>query len=350
VRAITKKRTNEGINTMADMYNDIFLRSNLASVGLTPQTGAWTQSPDIIPNGTEVLGDPVTSLTASYGSDVGRPTVMNQQNYFYIRGKNLFAGASTGTFELYYCPQNLFLFPELWVDNQLKTSSGATQVTASVAAQNDIVVPQTAFTNLPISDVHHCLIGRVITSAHPNPLPEAGSISDMNALAAFILDHPGFCWRNVVLVDRSLPTFTHQFNLDTGATGGKVLMGISCKDITPGSSVAFSCGDPIPSGPDKGKVIQLVQTTVPQPDVFLGQQSLDLPANFKTNVSYSYWANTPIQKGWTAEFSAILITEQAHPLRRRARPVTDFGFSPSFTEAGGIQHGIRLGSCSTVAK
>ncbi len=329
------------------MYDDVFVRSRLGSTGSTPETGCWTHSPDIIPNGTAVMEDPVKSLTDSYDSDVGKETVLNQTNYFYIRGKNLYDGARTAKFEMYYCPSNVFLWPSLWVDNQLKTSAGETQVEASVAAKDDVVVPVNAFTHLPKSTLHHCTIGRVITDGHPNPMPEAGSIADITALAKFMLDHPGFCWRNIVLVNKDVPTFTHYFDFDTGEDSGKILIGMGCKNITPGSFVAFSCGDPIPSGPDKGKVMQLVKTEVTQPDMFLGQTTFHVPAHFKTNVSYSYWGKPPVQLGWKAKFTAVLITDAGHALYDRARPVTEFGFDEIYSEDGGIQHGVQVGACST---
>jgi hypothetical protein len=332
------------------MYDDVYVRSNLSENGMYPATGAWTQSPDIIPNGTNVIADPVKSLTDSYSKDVGKETVLNQQNYYYIRAKNLYNGARTAKFELYYCPSNIFMFPSLWVDNQLETSGGEKQVSASVNALNDIVVPTSAFTNVPKSSVHHCMVGRVITDSHPNPLPASGTITDMTSLGKFILDHPGFCWRNIVLVNKDVPTFTHSFDFDTGATGGEILMGMNCKNITKGSYVAFSCGDPIPSGPDKGAVIQLVKTEVTQSNMFLGQMKLDVPANFKTNVSYTYWAKTPIQSGWEAEFTAILVTPPGHELYERARPVHEYGFDKRSDGYGGIQRGVQIGACSTQGK
>ena len=332
------------------MYDDVYVRCNLQGTGMYPETGVWTQSPDIVPNGTEVLEDPISYLTDSYSRDIGKETVMNQQNYYYIRGKNLFDGAKTAKFELYYCPSNIFLYPSLWVKNQLTTSAGEKQVSASADKKDDILVPVNAFTNLPESSVHCCMIGRVITDTHPNPLPEDGTITNVDDLAKFMLDTPGFCWRNVVLVDKDIPTFTNSFVFDTGNAGGKILMGINCKNITPGSFVAFSCGDPIPSGPDKGKVIQLVKTEVTQPDMFLGQMTLNVPAGFKTNVSYSYWSKFPVQKDWEAEFSAILVTDSNHALYARSRPVHEYGFNKQFDELGGISRGVRLGACSTIGK
>ena len=52
----------------------------------------------------------------------------------------------------------------------------------------------------------------------------------------------------------------------------------SLKDLTPGSQVAFSAGTPVPSGPDQGSLIQLVQTPVTQSNGSLGTASLTILA------------------------------------------------------------------------
>lgn len=333
---------------MATMYDDVYMRVNLDDQGMVPATGVWTHSPDIIPHGIKLINNPVKTLTDSWNSDVGQPTTLNQQNYFYVRAKNLYNGARTAELELYYCPQHIFLFPSLWIENIMATSDGKTQVSASAKKKGDILVPDQPFTNVPISQEHHCLVGRVITDGHPNPLPS--DISDMHALAEYMLEHPNMVWRNVVLVKKDIPTFTHSFNLDTQDASGKVRMGLDCKNITVGSSVAFSCGTPIPSGPDKGKTIELVKTEVTQPDMFLGTTELILPENFKTSVSYSYWAKTPIQAGWDVSFDAILIVPQSHRLYDRVPMLSELGYPEGFTtdlDREGIDKGVRLGQCGT---
>ncbi len=331
------------------IYNDVYMRDHLGDTGQIPASGAWTCSPDIIPNGTALIQNPVNTLTETYNSDIGKPTSLMNQNYFYVRGKNLSPGPQTAKFELYYCPQHLFLFPSFWMENQLSTSDGQKQISASVPAANDIVVPDQPFTNLPVSQEHHCLIGRVITDKHPNPLP--ANITDMTALSKYILDNPNMSWRNVVLVQKDIPTFTHYFDLDVGNADCRILLGIRCNNITVGSSVAFSCGTPIPSGPHQGKYIELVETKVTQPDMFLGQEEFYFPAGYKSNISYSYWAKEPILEKWDVHFEAIQILDQAHPLYSRAKCFTELGYPERQLGAdGGLLKGIIAGQCSTCGK
>ncbi|MCO5381178.1 MAG: hypothetical protein NHB15_02880 [Methanosarcina barkeri] len=331
------------------IYNDVYMRKYLGDTGKIPESGSWTWSPDIVPTGKALIQNPVKTLTETYDSDIGKPTSLANQNYFYVRGKNLSPDPQTATFELYYCPAHLFLFPSLWMENQLLTSDGKKQVSASALAANDIIVPDQPFTYVPVSEEHHCLIGRVITDKHPNPLPD--NITDMNALSEYILNNPNMSWRNVVLIKEDIPTFTHYFDLDVGDADCRVLLGLRCNNLTVGSSVAFSCGTPIPSGPDKGKTIELVKTEVTQPDIFLGQEEFNFPAGYKSNVSYSYWAKAPIQGGWKVIFEAIQIFEPDHPLYSRAKCFTELGYPERRLGAdGGLHKGIIVGQCSTNGK
>ena len=330
-------------------YNDVYMRDNLGDNGQIPSSGAWTCSPDIIPNGTELIHNPAIRLSETYNSDIGKPISWNNQNYFYVRGKNLSNSPQSARFELYYCPQHLFLFPSFWMQNKLLTSDGQSQVTASVQAANDIVIPDQPFTNVPVSQEHHCLIGRVITDQHPNPLPS--NIKNMDQLAEYILNSANMSWRNVVLVQKEIPTFTNYFNLEVGDAECRVLIGLRCNNLTVGSSVAFSCGTPIPSGPNKGKIIELVKTQVTQPNIFIGLEELNFPAGYKSNVSYSYWAKPPIKEGWDVKFEAIQIFDETHPLYKRAKCFTQLGYpEKQYDIKGGLLKGIRVGQCSTSGK
>ena len=198
----------------------------------------------------------------------------------------------------------------------------------------------------------------MITADHPNPLPQDGDIGTMDGLATFILNNPNYAWRNVVTVDRGVPTFTHTFTIDTtpAGTAGTYIIGLSYKNLTIGSQVAFSCGTPIASGPDQGKVLQLTQTAVTQNSGSLGTSFLTLPAGFKGEVSYSYFAQAPILGDWSVEFFALLeVPLTATELFDKATPLAHFGAAmqsdhPVFQQSGpgGMQgRAVKVGSCST---
>lgn len=341
----------------SSQWADVYMRKGLDDNGTVPYPGtSWTWSPDIVPNGTTVMANAPAVLAANYGTDPGLPTVPDQPNFYYVRAKNLFGGQRTATFELYYCPANLFLLPSLWSGNQLSTSSGALQVTGSAANNGDVLVATEPFAfNPPDSTQHHCLVSRLTTPGDPNPMP--ADFATLDALGTFILNHPDFAWRNVVTVDGDIPTFTHTFAIDTTvvATGGTFMLGISYKNLTVGSKVSFSAGTPIPSGPDQGSVIQLVETPVSQSSGSIGTTFLTIPAGYHTNVSYSYFAQTPILGSWSVEFFALLVTSPTSALHAQARPLSHFAADLgtdhplfSLSDASGAQmRAVKVGSCAT---
>jgi hypothetical protein len=361
------KRTAGGANVSAPatQWTDLIVRKALDDKGAVPyKGGTWTNSPDIIPSGTTAVGNPQAAFgsTSNYNSDQGQPTVAQQVNYFYVRAKNLGAAAQNGSVSLYYCPQNLFLFPSLWNKNQLKTSSGKTSVPLSFAKANDVTVVSEPFTYTPVSNVHSCLIAQVVTPTNPNQLPQDGTFGTMDELANYIVNHPNMAWRNVVLVDKNIPTFINTFEIDTtslaAGTSGTFLIGLSYNNLAIGSQLAFSSGTPIPSGPDAGKLIQLTQTAVTMSSGSLGTSYITIPAGYKTTVSFSYFAGGKVQSGWGVRFYAILIVDPKNALlAKHAAPLHDMevaGLDQShpllMLNEGGITKGIRVGDCSLIGQ
>lgn len=341
----------DSFSTIYPMYNDVFMRDNLSDIGKAgPQGGAWTHSPDIVPSGTDLIQDPVGYLTENWLKDVGKETVYKQQNYFYMRAKNLYNGAREATFEMFYCPQSLFLYPELWVNNQLVTSDGKKQVISGTENYAGIIVPDEPFVYIPEDDTHHCLIGRVSTVDHPNPLPGPGEITNMNQLARYILDHPGMAWRNVQLVKKDIPTLVSSFGFHSGSEGGRILIGINCSNAPLGSSVAFSCGTPFPTGPDKGTTIELKKTVLSQSNMFLGQEEYNVPADFDSEITFTYWAQPPVSEPWKLIFEALLIIDEKHGLAPRAKSLEEHGYNPDAINDGNLLKAIVIGSVTFQGK
>lgn len=329
------------------IWNDVYMRKNFQDSGVIPSNGGWTNSPDIIPNGTNLISDPVNTLTNNWnGPDVGKATVLYQPNYFYVRAKNLSAVATMAKMELFYCPSHLFLFPSLWRDNQLLTSDGQTFVQASAANAGDVMVPNQPFTLIPTDTEHHCLISRVITGQHPNPLPQDGDIPNMDALATYIQNNPNMAWRNVELITKDIPTFNRTFHVETGNEDCQIMIFLECKNIK-GSSVSFSCGTPIPSGPDVGKTISLSETQVTQDSMSLGTQIFSIPKNFSATINYSYFNKTPVQKGWEVNFHAVLMVSQASDLHATATPISELGNGHPLV-ANSMEKGVLVGSIFTI--
>ncbi len=147
-------------------YNGILLRQNLQDQGIMPRTGGWTASPDIIMAGTQPIQHPqsVFSTPASYGTDPTQPVVKKATNYIYLRGKNLDTAAQAGTARVFHAPRSLFLYPQQWLDNAIKTARGAEFSDIGSIDENAIGVTTDPFVWMPddISE-HTCLVGFIST-------------------------------------------------------------------------------------------------------------------------------------------------------------------------------------------
>jgi hypothetical protein len=331
------------------IWNDVYMRKNFQDRGEIPSEGGWACSPDIIPNGIELIADPVDALTKNWnGPDIAKTIVLSQPNYFYVRAKNLSAVGTITKIELYYCPSNLFLYPSLWTNNQLCTNTGQNSVQVNASNAEDIMVPNEPFTFIPSDSEQICLISRVMTGQHPNPLPQEGVISDMKSLAAYIQNHPNIAWRNVQVFKNDLPVFNRMFHIETGDEAGQVILFLECKNIK-GSTVSFSSGTPIPCGPDAGKNIALNKTQVTQDFMSLGTQILSLPKNFTTTIVYSYFSNGIVPEDCEINFHAVLLIDEADNLHANATPLNEFGIEhPYLTNS--LQRGICIGTIHTIGK
>ena len=234
-----------GLGENAVQYNDLYFRANLGDTGTVPATGSLSSSPDIIPFGTAPTANPKKFFTDNYSKDVGKDLIARAPNYLYLRAKNLKNGAQTGTIQLYYTKASLLLYPSLWQQNAIQTSSGASSVPVSAAALGGIAVTEDPFTWKPelISGDHYCLIGRVVTADHPNPIPQTGRISDF---AAYIANNRGMGWRNISVVDAGSPTFSMSVGYEQGTEHGDMFVAIRAKGVPAGAEVAFSCATPGP--------------------------------------------------------------------------------------------------------
>lgn len=330
-------------------YNDLFLRDNLNDQGSVPATGTISTSPDIIPYGTSPVTDPTTFFTNNYSSDVGKDLIANAQNYIYMRAKNLAAGAESGTISLYYSKASLLLYPSLWQSNILKTSSGSTSVPISAATNGAIAVATDPFTWQPqaISGDHYCLIGRIVTAANPNPIPQTGNIQDF---ATYIANNRGMGWRNVAVITSGSPTFSQGVDYDQGSQGGNMTVLLTCTNVPKGAAVSFSCGTPGPNPP-----INLPQTTVTDSNSFVVGMSTVIPDNFKSTITYSYWANgTTPAPGWNITLSVVYFVPPTNSLFTHGVTFEQLGLKehehkPVFKDTIGIgpTKGIIVGSHST---
>ena len=78
--------------------------------------------------------------------------------------------------------------------------------------------------------------------------------------------------------------------------------------------------------------------------MFLGQEELNVPANFKSEITFSYWAKPPVLEAWKITFEAILVVDPDHELSPRAKPLEEHGYNVSSIENGPLLKGIVIGS------
>ena len=78
-------------------WNDILIRDSLQDNGTTPSLGYPYTSPDIICTQQTTYQDPTQQFSgSSYTTDPNQPVVNQQNNNFYVRGKNMGTTKQTG--------------------------------------------------------------------------------------------------------------------------------------------------------------------------------------------------------------------------------------------------------------
>jgi hypothetical protein len=292
------------------MWNDQLLRLNLADNGTYPnRPGSPCESPDIIPYGVAPIPDWQTFFAGNYASDVGENPFVDQDNFIYGRAKNLSANSATGDFHAYWSPASALMWPKQWSGNIMQTNQGANYTTFPLTPPNEIAVcgEPLKWNPRPIGpNDHYCLVGRVVTESHPNPIPNVTRLPDF---AQYIRDNPNMCWRNVVLVDGNRPETTFNVSYDQGDEAGLMIVqiaGTSLPVAGPGQTpaqVAFNCSSP---GPQPLMLLNPTAITGPNPSYGINTY---VPANFVAPVTVSFWnnGNLPIDDNFNLDFQWFFV-------------------------------------------
>lgn len=299
------------------LYDDLFMRANLSDVGQVPGVGNACTSPDIIPYGSLPYGgDPNVFFTGNYGCDVGHNVLSGQQNYVYVRAKNLASTADAGQVFLYWSKASLLNWPSVWSANALQTEQKQTSVEISAATDGQVAVGQAPFVWSPaaISDDHYCLISRVVTANHPNPVPADGTIDDFTA---YVLNNRGVGWRNVTLVKGDTPSWQVPVNL-TVTDACQLLIQVETTNVPLGCAVQFACGT---EGPSPSLTLAKTQiTTSPYQTVGVWSQ---VPQGFNADVMVSFWlnGNKALPSGAQVALCAYRLLDSTHPLAAKGVPI-----------------------------
>jgi len=290
------------------LYDSILLRQNLQDQGIMPRTGGWTASPDIIMAGTEPIQQPTQVFTSaeSYATDPTQPVVQNATNYVYVRGKNLSATAQAGEARVFAARQSLFLYPQQWLQNPLKTTAGLDTTPIAQLDENQIGVTKDPLVWIAgdISE-HHCLVGFISTDSHPfDSQKPPNAVTSLNDLAAWIGKTGGSGWHNVQFTTAGAPTFTNTTNYPGSSTPGKIQFAITCNECPVGSEVSFSCGTPLPDG----TYINLPRTRIETTGQIGFFVDYEIPAGWTSPIMYSYYDNglPPAGENWGVSMSASI--------------------------------------------
>jgi hypothetical protein len=302
-------------------WDDLLLRLNLDDHGVYPnRAGVPCASPDIIPWGTQPAIDWQTRFgQSSYGTDVGTNPVVDQDNYIYGRSKNLRGGPQFGKFYCYWSKASAITWPKQWSGNAMRTNTGADHVDFSAAKTGDVAVCSEPLKWNPRKidgNDHYCLIGRVTTNEHPNPIP---NVTIMPDFAQYIRDNPNMCWRNVALVSEAQPTTIFDIGYDQGDEAGMMVVQVSGTHLPvappgkPKAAVAFDCST---AGPQPLMVLNPTEITTAS--MSIGIKTV-VPAKFTAPVRIKFWSNgLPIDPAFDLEF--------------------EYFFAPSFT----LRHHLAL--------
>jgi hypothetical protein len=329
-------------------WNDVYLRANLSDDGQYPRAGTLSDCPDIIPSGIYPTENPQQYfLVDNWNKDIGKDLTAKMQNYIYIRAKNLAGKTQTGKLFLYYSKASLLLYPNFWKNNLIKIANGKDSFDFSVNKDGKVLSfddKQGTFIWSPemISNDHYCLIGRIVTPDHPNPIPDAG---DIDSFAEFISKNPNYGWRNVTIVDKDTPDISIPVDYDQGTVGGEMRIILTCKYLPIGSAVAFTCPTPGPK-----PLINLVRTDIVNPESEVLGVVSQIPSNWKGIITYHYWSNgkKPL-KGFEISLDVIYLVNPEHSLYEYAHKAE--AFLPKHMLASiGPKKAIRLGSHSTWGK
>lgn len=323
-------------------YNDLYMRDALDDSGVIPYMGATAYfSPDIIPAQLQVI--PASTLINSYGQNPSNTDINAQQvNNIYVRAKNLSSSSASGTISLYYAPTSLILLPDQWQHNQVGSALSIVDVNGNTSlAVGAIGVGSSAFTFIapPVPQgFHYCMIGQVVTSAHPNPIPTA-PFANSAAFVTWVVGNPAICWRNVNIVPASLPAYqqgANFANLDPVAEqymfiviGTNFPNNTSVNIQSTGSGLSFNYTQQF-GPPNAGQNVTTIQT---------------VPASYISSVLLTVTppAGSIVPPNAAIQFIyAKYTTSKSEPiLQKYARPASFFGVRDSLSTA----QVVRMGEC-----
>jgi len=266
-------------------YNGIFTRSALGQSNIVPRSGAQSNSPDIIPYGTNVPPkDAQIFFKENYNQDVGQALLGEQTNNIYLRGKNF----STTTIsddvdgkrpQLYWTKASLLSYPDKWTE---LTQTGSHQPVSMTAGPGEIGVISEPLLWVPdnISADHYCMIATVPSPGYDNAKPTTLKIADF---ASWVAKSGGVAWRNVTLINSTTLTLTgERLFYEQGEDASTINFYIKCYNVPIGTKVSFYAPVSGPTPP-----IRLEPTIVSTYPSFSSGIECEVPAGYVSDVFFN---------------------------------------------------------------
>jgi hypothetical protein len=289
-------------------YDSILVRASLEDTGAIPREPPLKSSPDVIPSGAAPVLDPKTYFTETYDQNVGKDAVAGQNNYLYVRGKNLGADVQSAEVFVYWAKTDDLSNPDVWKGNQLLTEGGHGSAAMNgvdpdavgVADQAFVWNPDASLGNVPVT-----LIGVASTNDDPNPIPSLRTPLDFDR---FIARKGGIGACDLTVRPPAKPTETMVVNGNFALANAKgtVSFTLRATKVPIGSKVAFKAAKATPGG----KPIELVETAInTDPAVFVVDASLD--AGYSSTIEFRI--SLPKGKLAAADNSLSLSASQIPP-------------------------------------
>jgi hypothetical protein len=296
---------------MADQWSGIVVRCNTGEQGTVPRP-ASANSPDIIMAGKSPYEDPgFLTDPKNYDHVYDNSLFIGWPNYLYVRGKNFTGGDLSGTWNLFWATPNILLYPYLWENNPLATSSGNKNPPFAIKS-GAIGASTDPFTWVPPDTAdHYCMIAIANTPDHGNPLAGVTNITD---LAAILSQNANIAQRNVQMIRGNVPQVVARARYDQGSEGAMIDLAVVFENIPKGSSYTVSSGTPL-----NGKALSHSDTNTLDNNFKYAWTDLDVPAQWNTVFTYtisfgSDWSGIPAGQKPKVTIRGELVQESDQPL------------------------------------
>jgi hypothetical protein len=289
-------------------YKDgLYLRMNPADKGSLPRQGTTTTSPDLICNVDRPL-DP--NDLKNYDKMFPAEAIPGRFNYVYARAKNLSNKIMGGRIFVYSTGGALVLWPSNWKPI-LSVNNHTPYLPLDPVAENQVAVTSEpgGWTPDPKGPDHYCLVGRLETEGHPNPLP-SDTVVD---LARLMQMNPGYAWRNVQLVSAPAADRVRRVAFQQKDETTTFLFFGFCRGVPTGVDISLSAAG---SGMDP---VDIRRQTVDRDQFYTSTANSRIVQNFQGIATFQIFLNGRTLPP-TAEFGVVIGS-----FRPREDPAVDAG-------------------------